>query len=107
MLKSLIYFCKDCRHGLINYIDTKSECRYLKKFTRQGTLRQRITQLCELLPLYQPPSIWFKYLPPPFPPSLCKSTLHTDSVAGRGWWGVLSPVGDHRTILGRSFTLYI
>jgi hypothetical protein len=67
MLKSLIYFCKDCRHGLINYIDTKSECRYLKKFTRQGTLRQRITQLCELLPLYQPPSIWFKYLPPPSP----------------------------------------
>ncbi len=28
-------------HGLINYIDTKAECRHLKKFTCRGTLRDR------------------------------------------------------------------
>jgi hypothetical protein len=27
-------------NGLINYIDTKSKCRYLKKVTCKGTLRQ-------------------------------------------------------------------
>jgi hypothetical protein len=29
-----------CRHGLINYIDTKGKCRRLKKCTCYGTLRQ-------------------------------------------------------------------
>jgi hypothetical protein len=54
-------------HGLINYIDTKAKCRH-KKLTCKGTLRQVfirvyklveqsvmwvfLTQLCELLPLY-------------------------------------------------------
>ena len=27
-------------HGLINYLDTKTKCRHLKKFTCKGTLRQ-------------------------------------------------------------------
>ncbi len=35
------------------------------------------TQLCELLSLY--PSLWFN-LPPPLTPSLCQSTVYTDSV---------------------------
>jgi hypothetical protein len=54
-------------HGLINYIDTKAECRHLKKLICKGALRQVfiivyrleiqsvmlafLTQLCELLPL--------------------------------------------------------
>ncbi len=55
------------QHGLINYKDTKTKCRHLRKLTCKGTLRQvflRVyrmeirsvmfvfsTQLCELLPL--------------------------------------------------------
>ncbi len=27
-------------HGLLNYKDTKTKCRHLKKFTRKGTLQQ-------------------------------------------------------------------
>jgi len=27
-------------HGLINYLDTKTKCRHLKKFTCKGTLQQ-------------------------------------------------------------------
>jgi hypothetical protein len=63
--------------GLINFIDNKAKCRYLKKLTCKGTFRQvfiRVhrqsimmvfsTQLCELLPLQ--PSLWFKSPPPPF-----------------------------------------
>ncbi len=54
-------------HGLINFIDTKANCRRLKTLTNKGTLRQVfirdyrleiqsvmlvfLTQLCELLPL--------------------------------------------------------
>jgi hypothetical protein len=54
-------------HGLINYKDTKTKCRHLKKLTCKGTLRQvfiRVygleiqsvmmvfsTHLCELFPL--------------------------------------------------------
>ncbi len=33
---------KDPVHRLINYIDTKANCRHLKKFTWKGTLRQVI-----------------------------------------------------------------
>ncbi len=29
-----------CQHRIINYIDTKAKCRYLKKLTCKGTLRQ-------------------------------------------------------------------
>jgi hypothetical protein len=29
-----------CNLGLINYIGTKAKCRYLKKLTCKGTLRQ-------------------------------------------------------------------
>ena len=64
------------RHGLINYKDTRTKCRHLKKLTWKGTLRRvfiRVyrldhiqsvrlvfsTQLCELLPLL--PSLWFTY----------------------------------------------
>jgi hypothetical protein len=55
------------KHGLLNYIDTKAKCRYLKKLTCKETLRQVfirvyrleiqsvmlvfLTQLYELLPL--------------------------------------------------------
>jgi hypothetical protein len=54
-------------HGLINYKDTKTKCRGLKKLTFKGSLRQLFirvygleiqslmlvfsTQLCQLLPL--------------------------------------------------------
>jgi hypothetical protein len=55
-------------HGVINYVDTKANCRNIKKLTCKGTLRQVFiivyrleilsvmavfsTQLYELLPLY-------------------------------------------------------
>jgi hypothetical protein len=48
-----------CRHGLINYIDTKPKCPVCKGTSRQVFIRLEIqsvmlvfsTQLCELLPL--------------------------------------------------------
>ncbi len=48
------------------------------------------TQLCELWPsnLLSGSSL-------AFPPSLCQSTVHTDSVWLGGGEEVLSPVGDH------------
>jgi hypothetical protein len=41
----------------------------------------------------------------PYPPSLCQSTVFTDSVWLGGGWGVLSPVGDY--ILLEFITLYL
>jgi hypothetical protein len=58
-------------------------------------------QVCEMSPLL--PSLWFNS-PPPLSPSLCQSTVYTDSV-WLGGVGVLSPVGDH--ILAEFNTLYL
>jgi hypothetical protein len=82
-------------HGLINYIDTKAECRHLKKLTCKGTLRQvfiRVyrleiksvmlvfsTQLCELLP----PLIFSLFQLSPLIPyviSVNNNTVYTYSV---------------------------
>ncbi len=39
-LPTIVFLCYAHAHGLINYIDTKAKCRYLKKLTCKGTLRQ-------------------------------------------------------------------
>ncbi len=44
------YLCQT--HDLIHYIDTNAKCRYLKKFTYKGTLRQVF--IC----LRPPPLLW-------------------------------------------------
>ncbi len=104
-------------HGLITCVDIKAKCRYLKKLTCEGTLRQvfnRVyrldiqsvmlvfsTQLYELLPLK--PSFWLT-LPTPPPPSLCQSTVYSDSVwlgGGGGCWVLFG------TMFCRSLTLCI
>ncbi len=36
-------------HGLTNYIDTKAKCRYLKKLTWKGTLRQVLFRVYRLV----------------------------------------------------------
>jgi hypothetical protein len=60
--------CLRFYHGIINYIDTNSKCRHLKKLTCKGTTLRQVfirvyrleiqsvtlvfsTQLCDLLPL--------------------------------------------------------
>jgi hypothetical protein len=89
-------------HGLINYVDTKAECRHLKQLTCNGTLPQVFagvyrleiqsfmlvfsTQLCELLPLL--PLLWFNS--PPFPVSisiLCTRIQCVGGGGGMGFWG--------------------
>ena len=76
-------------HGLINYIDTKANCRHIKKITCKGTLWQAFirvyrleiqsvmlvfsTQLFDLLPFS--PSLWLNSPPSP---TVCK---------GGGVWG--------------------
>jgi hypothetical protein len=57
------------------------------------------TRLCELLPLL--PSLWYNSPSP----SLCQSTVYTDSVWLGGGEGVLSPGGDY--ILQELLTLCI
>jgi hypothetical protein len=39
---------KGCRHGLINYKDTKTKCRHLKKLTSKGTLWQAFISVYRL-----------------------------------------------------------
>jgi hypothetical protein len=81
----------------IRLIEGNAKCGHLKKLTYNGTLRQvfiRVyrlvfmlvfsTQLCELLPsnLLSGSTLLLS------PPSLCQSTVYTDSrqcVAGMGW----------------------
>jgi hypothetical protein len=48
------YYSYPALHGLINYIDTRTQCRHLKKCTCKGTLRQVF--ICMRPPLlYHPP----------------------------------------------------
>jgi hypothetical protein len=97
-------------HRLINYKDTKTKCRHLKKVTCEGTSRQvfirvyRHSQSC----WYFRPS-FVNYCPSnllssspflPFPVS--KYSIYRQCVAGKG---VLSCVGDH--ILQELKTLYL
>ncbi len=81
------------KHGLIKYIDSKAKCRYLKKFTFKGTLRQVFikvytleiqsvmlvfsTQLCK-------PSLWVSSPPPPFPRV---KVQYLKTVCGWEGWG--------------------
>jgi hypothetical protein len=84
-----------CFHGRINYIDSKAKCRHLKKFTCKGTLRQvfiryfRLQILSIILvfsaQLYISCSsnlLSGSTLPPP---SLCQSTVNTESM----WMGAV------------------
>ncbi len=102
-------------HGLINNIETKAKCRHLKKMFCKGSLRQVFLRVsletgdtvCHV-GIFNP-ALW-TIAPLNFslvqlsPPSLCQSTLHTDSVwlGGVGGFWVL-----WETIFCRSLTLCI
>ncbi len=94
---------KKTEHELINYIDTKAKCRYLKKLTCKGILRQVIIRVfrlkvqsvmlvfsvsfvncCSFLP-----SLWFSTLPPS-PLSYVNKSVFTKTVCkSRGGYRVL------------------
>ncbi len=70
---------------LINFEDTKTKCRHLKKLTSKGTLRQVVITVYRLeiqsvllvfstqLFVNWCPSYLLSGLPPPYPPFLCQS----------------------------------
>ncbi len=121
-IPSYLYYCLYPLYpfyplSLPSHLSLLSKCRHLKKLTCKGIFRQAFirvyrlerqsvmlvfsTRLCKLLPLQ---AFSLVHLPPP--PSLCQSTLYTDSVwLGRGL-GVLSCVGDH-ILQSRSLSLCI
>ncbi len=83
-------------HGLINYIDNKAKCRYLKTLTCKGTLRQvfiRIYRLETGSTLH------------PVPPLPCVNVQYIQTVCGWERMEVLSPVEYH--ILQEFNTLYL
>ena len=75
-------------HGLINYKDAKTKCRYLKKLTCKGTSRQVFMRVYRLeiqsvMLVFQPslnycPSNLLSGSPPPFP---CAKVQYTYTVS--------------------------
>ncbi len=96
-------------HGLINNIDTKAKSSHLKNWPVKGLWGRYLSEFIDshvgifdtaLRPVNPSYLLSDSTLPPP---SLCQSTLYTDSVWLVWGCGVLSPVGDH--VLCRSLTL--
>ncbi len=92
----------DCRHVLINYIDTKAKCCHLKKLTCKGTLLQvfnrvyidwrAVSHVCIFHPALwtvAPLSLSQVQLSPP--PSLCeyKYTVYNIQCGKGGGYGIL------------------
>jgi hypothetical protein len=94
-------------HGLINYKDTKTQCRHLKRFTWKGTLQQVFIRVYRLTGIFDP-ALWI-IAPLTFslvhlPPSLFQSTVYTRtySVWLGGGGGIVLEI-----IFCRSLTLCI
>ncbi len=110
----LIYY-----HGLINYRDTKTKCRHLKKLTVKVLCGRcllefvdwRYSQSCwyfrPSFVNYCPSNLLSGSLPPPLHPCVkvqCIKTVSGWEGVGAGVW-VLSPVGEH--VLQEFNTLYL
>jgi hypothetical protein len=105
------------KHGLINCVDIKAKCRYLKKLSCEGTLRQLFIRVYRLeiqsFMLNFRPSLWtvapqtffLVQFSPPLSPLPCVKVQCVQTVCGWERVGVLSPVGDH--ILQEFNTLYL
>jgi hypothetical protein len=85
----------------MNYKDTKTNCRHLKKFTCKGTLRKVFIGVYRLevqsvMLIFSTSFVNYFRLtfPPPPPFQKSKYIIYRHCVAGRGL-GVLSPVEDH------------